>query len=144
MMPPLLSYPQMRNLHGTCWTLHPQRIFHGAHSAFLKSESRTWPFLPRIQRSAGRSAGLVGNFQNCFLYVHNTYVFGSINFVPTLFKIFAYAERFAMGKIRYCYSKISSFCHHNRNRKCHCVAIHRILSAYLQITVFKMSSRSVK
>ena len=71
-------------------------------------------------------------------------VFGNINSVPTLFQIFTCAEQFGMGKRRRFCSKISIFCHYNRNRECHCIAIHRISSAYLQITVFEMSSRSVK
>ena len=128
---------------GTCWT---RRIFHGAHSAFLQSEPRTRPFQARDQRSARTYHWRcnVGSFQNCFLYVHITDVFENINFVSTLFRAFARAEHFAMGKSRRCYSKISSFCYYNRNRECNCVAFNRILSAYLQITIFEMSSRSVK
>ena len=73
----------------------------------------------------------------CFLHVHNMYVFGNMHSVPKLFNVFVCTEYFAMGKSRRCYSKISSFCHYSRNRECHCVASHRILSAYFQINIFE-------
>ena len=40
----------------------------------------------------------VGSFQNCFLYVHMAFIFGNINSISTLFKVFACTEHFAMGK----------------------------------------------
>ena len=86
---------------------------------------------------------LVG-FQNSFLCMHNTSVFGHIGAVPTLFKVFACAEHFETGKSRRCYSTFSSFCNCNRNHEHHCTAFQRNSSAYLQITIFKISSWSVK
>ena len=36
---------------GMCWTLHPQRIFRGAHCSVLQNEPRTQPFLSRVRPS---------------------------------------------------------------------------------------------
>ena len=101
---------------GTCWIMHSQRIFHGAQSAFFYKAS--FEPDPSCLKSNALPTELslpvfVGTFQNCSLYVHITYVFGNINSVPTLLKVFACAEHFAIGKSRQYYSKISSFCHYN-------------------------------
>ena len=45
------------------------------------------------------------NLKCCYLHVDNTNVLGNKNSFPTLFKVFACAEHFAMGKSRHCDSK---------------------------------------
>ena len=82
--------------------------------------------------------------RNCFLYAHNMSIFENISSVVTLFKIFAWAEYFESRKNRLCRTKTSSFRNYNCNLKRSCFAIHRISSAYLQITTFKISPGSVK